>query len=298
MQVDDLWAAYGDMVVLRELSLSLDPGRIYGLVGPNGAGKSTLMRCLAGLHPPLRGRVQLDGGGVALMPDRPPTWERLTAREQLESVALLDGVPEGEVVSRVASWLARVGLARHAEHPLRALSLGQRQRLGLAQVMLAARSLVMLDEPANGLDPDARAMLAEVLREVAARGATVLVSSHVLTELDTLCDAFIVLASGRVVGSGTAHELHGAERGTITLAVQLLALDDSLAALAARAISQVDGARLSQVDGATLRVQITEDTAAQALLLRALVEAGLPVASFAPERPHIASLYNRLARRT
>lgn len=298
VEVTDLWAAYEDTVALREVTFSLSPGRVYGLVGPNGAGKSTLMRCLAGLHPPLRGSVRVEGGEVAMMSDHPPAWERLSAREQLVYVARIDRVPEDHLAARVDAWLARVGLSAHQHHPVRALSLGQRQRLGLAQVMLREAPLVMLDEPANGMDPDARAMLAEVLREVAAGGATVLVSSHVLTELDAFCDAFVVLARGRMVGHGTAQELHGAEAGTLTVAVTLLGDAATQRRVIEAAVTRVDGARLSRVDGNGLWVQVSDEAVAQAALLRALVDAGLPVVSFTPERPQIASLYGQLARRT
>lgn len=298
VEVTDLWAAYEDTVALREVTFALSPGRVYGLVGPNGAGKSTLMRCLAGLHPPLRGSVRVEGRDVAMMSDHPPAWERLTAREQLVYVARIDRVPEAQIDPRVDAWLARVGLSAHRDHPVRALSLGQRQRLGLAQVMLREAPLVLLDEPANGMDPDARAMLAEVLREVAAGGATVLVSSHVLTELDAFCDAFVVLARGRMVGHGTAQELHGAEVGTLTVSVTLLTDAAPLQRTIEAAIARVDGARLSRVDGNSLKVQLSDEAAAQAGLLRALMDAGLPVVSFTPERPQIASLYSQLARRT
>ncbi len=298
VEITDLWAAYEDTVALREVTFSLSAGRVYGLVGPNGAGKSTLMRCLAGLHPPLRGSVRIEGGDVAMMSDHPPAWERLSAREQLVYVARIDRVPEEQIDGRVDAWLARVGLSAHRDHPVRALSLGQRQRLGLAQVMLREAPLVMLDEPANGMDPDARAMLAEVLREVAAGGATVLVSSHVLTELDAFCDAFVVLAGGRMVGHGTAQELHGAEAGTLTVAVTLLGDAAAQRRVIEASVTRVDGARLSRVDGNGLWVQVSDDPVAQAALLRALVDAGLPVVSFTPERPQIASLYGQLARRT
>lgn len=292
-----LWAAYGDAVVLRDVNLSLDAGRIYGLVGPNGAGKSTLMRCLAGLHPTLRGEARVEGGRVALMPDTPPVWERLSVREQLLFAARIDRGEREDVGAQADAWLARVGLGGHRHHPVRALSLGQRQRLGLAQVMLQGAALVMLDEPANGMDPDARAMLADVLREAAARGVAVLVSSHVLSELDTLCDAFVVLARGRVAASGTAHELHGAEAGTVTVAVRLLDPAEGLRATIAEAAGASPGATLSQLDGNVARVQVSDDPAAQAALLRAMIEAGLPVVSFSAERPHLASLYGHLSRR-
>lgn len=305
--VEGLYAAYGDDVVLHAVDLALEPGRVYGLVGPNGAGKSTLMRCLAGLHPPLRGAVTLDGEAVtaraavrtrvALMADHSSAWEKLSAREQLTYAARIDGIAADEIPARVDAWLARVGLGGRGHHPVRALSLGQRQRLGLAQVMLREVPFVMLDEPANGMDPDARQMLAAVLRECAARGGTVLVSSHVLTELDALCDAFVVLARGRVAGSGTAHELNGAARGSVTLAVGLLSPAEPLRDRLAAAVATVDGATLSQVDGSLARVLIAESPAAHASLLRALMDAGLPVTSFAAERPQIASLYGHLSKR-
>jgi len=305
--VDGLSAAYGDAVVLRAVSFALAPGAVYGLVGPNGAGKSTLLRCLAGLHPALKGSVRVGGevvdarapvrGRVALMPDRPPAWEKLTVREQLAYTARIDGLDELEIARRADHWLPRVGLGGHGAVPVRALSLGQRQRLGLAQTLLRGADFVMLDEPANGMDPDARAMLAAVLREAAAAGATVLLSSHVLAELDALCDAFVVLAQGRVAGVGSAHELNGADRGTVTVAVGLLVPAEPLRARAAEAVASVDGATLSLVSGNDLRVQVPEDPETHARLLRALMNAALPVTSFATERPQIASLYTHLSHR-
>lgn len=300
--VRDLLAAYDEDIVLRVPSLCLRGGSVYGLIGPNGAGKSTLLRTFAGLHPPTRGevcvaRVNLHATPperwprVGFMPDTTPVYERLTLSEWLR----LWVKSPSRVTTDVA--LARVGLGGHGARKCAALSLGMRQRLGLARILLMDAPLLLLDEPANGMDPDARQMLGELLRDEAARGAAVVVSSHVLHELDAVCDRFVMIRHGRVAAEGTTHELAGESGDAATVRVELDAATSEVRDALREALGSVENATLERFEGDTAVVRMPSDRGARAALVRALVSRGVPVCGVSEDRPHIASVYARLTRK-
>ena len=300
--VRDLLAAYDEDIVLRVPSLALHGGSVYGLIGPNGAGKSTLLRTFAGLHSPTRGDVTVAGVNlqatpserwprVGFMPDTTPIYERLTLSEWLR---LWVKNPARVTTDTV---LSRVGLGGHGERKCAALSLGMRQRLGLARILLMDAPLLLLDEPANGMDPDARQMLGEVLRDEAARGAAVVVSSHVLHELDAVCDRFVMIRRGRVVGEGTTHELAGESGDAATVRIELDAATSEVRDALREALGSVENATLERFEGDTAVVRMPPDRGARAALIRVLVTRGVPVCGVSEDRPHIASVYARLTRK-
>lgn len=301
--VRDLLAAYDEDIVLRVPSLTLRGGSVYGLIGPNGAGKSTLLRTFAGLHPPTRGEVFVAGVNlqttpperwprVGFMPDTTPVYERLTVSEWLR-LWLKNG--PARVTTDMA--LARVGLGGHGARRCAALSLGMRQRLGLARLLLMDAPLLLLDEPANGMDPDARQALGEVLRDEAARGAAVVVSSHVLHELDAVCDRFVMIRHGHVAGEGTTHELAGEAGDVATVRVELEAATSEARDALREALGSVESATLERFEGDTAVVRMPSGRGARAALVRALVTRGVPVCGVSEDRPHIASVYARLTRK-
>jgi len=291
----DLIAAYDEEVALRAPSLDFRGGTVHGVIGPNGAGKSTLLRTLAGLLPPARGSVTVSGVDlyatpperwprIGYMPDNTPVYEKLTVREWLSLWGR----------TRVEEALRRVGIAPYADRVAGALSLGMRQRLGLARLLVMDAPVMLLDEPANGMDPDARGMLGEVLRAEAARGAAVLVSSHVLHELDAVCDRFVVIQRGRVAGDGTALELAGDDAAGAAVRVEVDGLDDRQRAAAAAALAALDGVRLERAEVDALIVRTPGGRGARAAVVAALVARGVAVCGVAEERPHIASVYAQL----
>ncbi|AUN42233.1 Daunorubicin/doxorubicin resistance ATP-binding protein DrrA (plasmid) [Tsukamurella tyrosinosolvens] len=193
-------------VAVADATLTLPPGRIVGLVGPNGAGKTTLLLMLAGLLRPSSGTIELDGAPVApealrsrvgWMPDVFGTWDSLTPTEILTTFAKLYGIPSGEARTRATDLLARVHLTEFADRPAQVLSRGQKQRLGFARAMVHHPPILLLDEPASGMDPRSRFELRDSLRALADSGVAVLVSSHILSELGEMVDDVVMMARGR-----------------------------------------------------------------------------------------------------
>lgn len=197
--------------------IALRPGRITGLVGPNGAGKTTLLLMLAGLLRPDAGTVELDGANppparlrarVGWMPDAFGTWDNLTAAEILTTFGRLHGSPAASARARAAALLALVHLDEFADRPAQELSRGQKQRLGFARALVHSPAVLLLDEPAAGMDPRSRTELRTILRTVADEGAAVLVSSHILGELEETVDDVVLMRAGRTApapqGDGAA----------------------------------------------------------------------------------------------
>lgn len=205
---------FGDVVALEGVDLDVAAGQIHGLVGPNGAGKTTLLSLLLGLAVPDSGDLQILGlptrralavtRGVAGFVDAPGLYPTLTARKNLTALSALRG---GTATTEVDALLERVGLGEVADEPVRGFSLGMRQRLGLAAALLGDPRLLVLDEPANGLDPAGKRQVHRVLTDLADSGATVVLSSHRMDDLALLCDEITLLSTGRVVFSGPTGKL-------------------------------------------------------------------------------------------
>lgn len=201
------------------LSLRLAPGQVLGLLGPNGSGKSTTLKALAGLLAPTAGECLVLGQTagsdaarelVGYLPESPVFAPHLTGREFLSYCAGLSGVDPG----RVAEVLAWSGLAHAAERRLSTYSKGMAQRIGLAQAVLHDPAVVLLDEPAGGLDPEGRLLLGRLIRDLAARGKAVVFSSHLLAQAEDLCDQLAILGRGRLLAAGTTAELLGSRPDT------------------------------------------------------------------------------------
>ncbi|MBO1756286.1 ABC transporter ATP-binding protein [Allobranchiibius sp. CTAmp26] len=214
---------FGDVVALDGVDLDIPYGQVHGLVGPNGAGKTTLLGLLLGLSVPDAGSLQILGtpvgrvlgvpDGVAGFVDGPGLYPALTARQNLAALAGLRGYGAA-AASRVEDALEQVGLLDVADDRLRGFSLGMRQRLGLAAALLTQPRLLVLDEPANGLDPAGKRHVHRVLRNLAGQGTAVVVSSHRMDDLAALCAEVTILSAGRVVFTGPVGKL-AAESGEL-----------------------------------------------------------------------------------
>ena len=193
--------AFGDVVALDGLDLSVLPGTVHGLLGPNGAGKTTLLRVLLGLVHLDEGHCAIEGtvGGFVEVPG---SWPYLTGRQNLDVLAGMDDEP-----GDVAEVLERVGLTERADTKVGGWSLGMRQRLGIAAGLLRRPQVLVLDEPANGLDPLGARQLRDLIRALAAGGLTILLCSHDLTEVDAVCQDATVVVRGRDVWQGSVAEL-------------------------------------------------------------------------------------------
>lgn len=214
---------FGGVIALDGVDLDVAAGQIHGIVGPNGAGKTTLLGLLLGLAVADGGRLEILGtpvgrtlavpGGVAGFVDGPGLYPNLTARQNLTTLADLRG-EEGGRSAEVDELLERVGLSEVAGDSVRGFSLGMRQRLGLAAALLGDPQLLVLDEPANGLDPAGKRQVHRILTNLAVSGATVVFSSHRMDDLASLCDEVTLLSAGRVVFSGPVRKL-AAESGEL-----------------------------------------------------------------------------------
>ena len=292
--------AFGDVVALDQVDLDVAPGTVHGLVGPNGAGKSTLLGLLLGLTVADRGRLEVLGtavgrslvvpAGVAGFVDEPGLYPSLTPRQNLTALASLRGCPGVDVDEA----LDQVGLADVADDRVRGFSLGMRQRLGLASAMLTRPQLLVLDEPANGLDPAGRRHVNRVIAGLAAQGAAVVLSSHRMDDLAELCSEVSVLTAGRVVFSGPVEKL---EADDADLDHRLRTTDPATAlALAA----DVPGLRVLPAEpgvraGSDLLVVRGTAPVVDALVAR-LVGAGVGIRELAPVVPPLEAAFLALTR--
>ncbi|MCX6402033.1 MAG: ATP-binding cassette domain-containing protein [Propionibacteriales bacterium] len=227
--VDQLTKTYGDFVAVDNISFACQPGRVTGFLGPNGAGKSTSMRIMVGLTPPTQGSATIGGLSyqdipnpgrhVGVLLDASAQHAGRTGREILTMGALTMGLPK----SRVDEMLALVGLSDdEAKRRLRNYSLGMKQRLGIAHALLGDPSVLILDEPANGLDPAGIRWMRGLLKGYADRGGTVLLSSHLLHEVELIADEMILIGHGRIVAQGDKKTLLASRSGTASALVTSL----------------------------------------------------------------------------
>jgi ABC-2 type transport system ATP-binding protein len=247
--VQNVTKRYGEYTAVDDVSFVARPGRVTGFLGPNGAGKSTTMRVMVGLTPPTRGDVQIAGRHyrdlanpgltVGVLLDASAQHAGRTGREILTIGTETMGLPR----ARVDEMLERVSLsATESRRRLRDYSLGMRQRLGIAHALLGDPSILILDEPANGLDPAGIHWMRGLLREYAGQGGTVLLSSHLLHEVERIADDLVLIGRGRIVAQGTKDELLQT-RGSYVEARNHLALAQALADAGIHAVISGDGLR-------------------------------------------------------
>jgi ABC-2 type transport system ATP-binding protein len=274
LTLDRVSKVYRDPMTLKPftavdgITLALERAEIFGLLGPNGAGKTTTIKMLLGLSRPTRGAIRIDGRDPAdpaarrrlgYLPESPCFYDHLTAVEYLEFVGTLFSLDPAVARRRAAGLLERLGLTAHARKPLRTFSKGMTQRLGLAQALLNEPTLLVLDEPMSGLDPIGRAEVKRILREERERGATVLLSSHVLAETEALCDRVGILNGGRLLEAGSVPGLVGSGVrewelvvGAVPAAIRAEIADvaTSVETIGARAVIRVaDGAAVQRILG-------------------------------------------------
>ena len=277
---------FGDVVAVDSMDLDVPAGRVTALIGPNGSGKTTLLLVLATLLVPDSGTVRVAGYDpvtqpievrrrTGWMPDAFGTWDTLTCREVLATVADAYRLPRAASRARIGELLELVHLADLADRPTQVLSRGQKQRLGLARALVHSPEVLLLDEPASGLDPRSRIELRGIVRDLARAGAAVLISSHVLAELDELADRAVIVARGRTVAVQDVAEGEGHEPSARPWRVRALDGARLVAALDTLGRTHADPGP----DGVDVDVRSDEDAAE---LLAALVRDGVPVVSVHP----------------
>jgi ABC-2 type transport system ATP-binding protein len=284
IEVSNLVYEYPAIRALDGVSFSVAPQTIVALVGPNGAGKTTLLRCLAALEAPYSGHVLIDGLDTATapreiharlgyLPDFFGLYDELSVRRALTYAARAHGIASEAASAAADKAAARVGLTNRMETPAGHLSRGLRQRLAIAQTIVHEPRVLLLDEPAAGLDPQARRDLSTLLLALRDQGMTLVVSSHILAELEDYCSEMIIIDGGRIAG-GKAVKVRDVERPRYILEIAT-ARSDLKDFLAGRA-----GLDVVEADEHHALFTFTRNPGARAKLIRDLVTAGFEVSSF------------------
>jgi ABC-2 type transport system ATP-binding protein len=302
LELNEVSKIYRDPMTLKpftavdRISLSLRGGEIFGLLGPNGAGKTSAIKMILGLTRPSRGTIRLQGREpqdsdarrrLGYLPENPCFYDHLTAREYLSLVGSLFGIERRASRLRADALLSRLGLEGESTKPLRKFSKGMTQRLGLCQALLNDPDLLVLDEPMSGLDPIGRADVKQILKDERDRGVTVLMSSHVLVETETLCDRVAILHRGRILEMGEMKNL--LESGVIEWEVTVDALPEPAAALLRAEGHRVDPA------GSRWAIRVTDADMLQRTL-RALTKDGIFIRSVEPRRHSLEEHFVRAVR--
>jgi ABC-2 type transport system ATP-binding protein len=281
---------------LDEVEFTLEGQTITALVGPNGAGKTTLLRCIAGLDTPYAGEIQVAGLDVLDRPreshrclgflaDSYGLYDDLSVEQCLLYRAAALGLPPAERATAVRLAAGRLAIDDRLRHKAGTLSRGLRQRLAIAQSVVHHPPVLLLDEPASGLDPEARVGLAETLLRLKEEGMTIIVSSHILSELEDYSTHMLVLRGGRLVESRALSAAGDGRGASVTL--RLAHADGRLAAL----LGAEAGVGELMVEGLTASFHFAGTIGERALLLRRLVAAELPIADFSGERESLQELY-------
>ena len=281
---------YPGFRALERLGLQIEAGSVTALVGPNGAGKTTLLRCIAALDTPVSGSVRVAGIDVHETPrdahqlmgyvsDNFGLYGDLTVAQGLEFAARAKGIAIDRVPGLVRSTAARMGLMEKLDQPAKTLSRGQRQRVAIGQAIIHAPRLLLLDEPASGLDPEARASLADVFKALQAEGMTLLVSSHILAELDAYSTHMLSIHDGQVL----EHRALGQATAPNAVPERLLRLEFVAQSAAALAwlVTQPHVVRADADGASAVQIAFSGDAADQSALVAACVGAGWPLLALA-----------------
>lgn len=302
LQVEGLRVEYEDVTAVKDVSFSVEAGMVYGLIGPNGAGKTSIIRSVAGLVDPSDGRIVICGEDlllhpqkalrfVGLMPDAPPLYEDLTVLEFMQLFASAYGIPGPQRDERISALLHQVKLWDKRAAPCGGLSRGMRQRLFLAKTLLHDPHVLLLDEPASGLDPLARAELCQTLEALGQAGKAVLVSSHILAEMADFCNAVGIMERGAMVVSGRIDDILRQLKPGLSIRIKLLAENlEAPALLEGRA-----GVHDVKVDGRDIRLRLEGAEEDAAALLSALVGAGVGVVDYHHEQGDLQDIFKHVS---
>jgi ABC-2 type transport system ATP-binding protein len=292
---------FGQLVAVRDVSLQVNGGDLLGLIGPNGAGKTTLLRSIAALQPIHYGTVNVLGEPIrpdatdilrhiGFTPDTPSLYDELTVRDFLRFIAKGYDIGHNDAEERIDFWLEKVWLTEKANTKIKGLSRGMKQRIGIARTLLPNPSLILLDEPAAGLDPAGRVQFRQLLSNLRDQGKGLIVSSHILSDMDEYCTHIAIMAGGRVVQYGTVshvagHATNGRCRYTMMLAHPIADIKEQM--------GKIDAISGIEVDNQRIVFEYASGQDRAAALLAELVARKLPVASFAPNAPGLEEAYLR-----
>lgn len=291
VQIENLTKHYGEFVALDSLSLTLQKGDILGFIGPNGAGKTTTIKILVGLTRPTSGVARIGGADcvsesrkvrrlIGYMPDKFGSYDNMRVREYLDFFGAAYGVPRRERRQRVAEVLDITNATWMQDRYVESLSHGMQQRIGIARTLIHQPEVLILDEPANGLDPQARIEMREILLRLADEGKTLIVTSHILPELARICDRVAIIAGGKLKALGNLKEVTAQLTQRRTFEVQCLGTDH-LAAIKSQVSAALQDTDVSASDTEGIvrfRTAATDERLTE--LLKTLITAGTDVTQF------------------
>jgi len=302
VQTHALTKRYGRSLAVAGIDLAVDSGEIFGLVGPNGAGKTTTLKMLATLLPPTAGDAEVAGASVrrqpdavrrliGYMPDTFGVYDDMRVWEYLDFFGRCYSLSASRRRQMIGDLLELVDLGAKRDSYVQDLSRGMQQRLCLAHALVHDPPVLLLDEPASGLDPRARVELRELLRELRSLGKTIIISSHILPELEELCTSLAIVDHGKVIASGRVEDI--AERFRVGGVFRAHILGDNEEVMAASQLlgSLPEVASVVTRDGGMLELALAGDDTTAAAVLTALVRNGQRVASFAPAASDLEELF-------
>jgi len=303
IETKNLTKNYGNLTAVDDLNLTIQAGDIFGFIGPNGAGKTTTMRILVTLLEPPRGNAFIDGldvgkegrkvrRRVGYMPDFMGVYDDLKVFEYLEFFAAAFGIERKKRKSIVDGVLELTDLESKRAATVDSLSRGMQQRLGLARVLIHDPKVLILDEPASGLDPRARIEIRELLRELKRMGKTIMISSHILSELEEICDHVGIIEHGRLVFSGTIEEIRPRLGIHSKVRVRVVEHQDKAIEL----LSALPQVHQVQAIGDDIAVSFNEGQDGDGIIARTLVKADLNVISIQPERLKLDDAFLQLTK--
>jgi len=297
---------YDELLAVADVELTIPEGEIFGLIGPNGAGKTTTIKMACGLMSPTAGKVFVDGVDVHAEPERAQrsigylsdffaVYEDLKVWEYLDYFAHAYKIPEADIPRRIDEAIVDVELEVKRDEFIKGLSRGMKQRLGIARAVIHKPKVLLLDEPASGLDPKARIDLRNLLLKLRDGGSTILISSHILTELEGFCSSIGIMEKGRLLRSGTIEGITMAESAHRTLRLQW---NGDFAAQVQSHLAAQSGVTNVAIGGAkndTAVLQLAGGDEDIARILAALVGAGVPVIQFGEVKQTVEDLYMKLS---
>lgn len=303
IKIDKLTKKYGKVHALKELSFEVEKGTVFGFVGPNGAGKSTTMAILSTLLAPTSGTAYVGGYDVVkhpkqvrnligYMPDFFGVYDNLKTEEYLNFYAESYGIPIHERKKIIPQLLELVNLSHKTDQYVDTLSRGMKQRLGLARCLVHNPEVLILDEPASGLDPRARIEMKDILKELRNMGKTIIISSHILPELAELSDIIGVIEEGELVAMGNVDEINNKLKGQKQLKINILAKLDE----ASMRLKEFPYINSVEISGQNILVGFSGTDEEQQELLRFLVEANYPIMSFTESEGNLEDIFLEITK--
>ncbi len=308
--IEHLTKRYGNFTALDDLTLTMSAGQILGLIGPNGAGKTTAIKILVGLSRPTSGTARIGDADcvadarrikhlVGYMPDRFGSYDNMRVREYLDFFGAAFGIPRRKRIARIDEVMETTGTTYMRDKFVESLSHGMQQRVGVARTLLHDPQVLILDEPANGLDPQARIEMRDLLIRLAKLGKTLMVTSHILSELSRICDHVAILTHGKLRAFGTVEEIGRMVSQQRTIEAQLTSAEQITAASdVIRRMIETDAELIASPEESALRFRTALPEAQLGELLTELVRSGIRVTQFRELQTDLEEAFLSFARPT